>query len=49
MHGHECIRRHDEADSRLAPNAADGGFYFYVALNRRNPDPQAGRVVHLLP
>ena len=36
MHGHEYIRHDDNAVSRLPPKAADGGFYFYVAMNGRS-------------
>ena len=36
MHLHEHIRYDDKAASRLAPQGDDGGFDFYVAMNRRS-------------
>ena len=36
MRDHGCIRHDDKAASRLAPKGDDGGFDFYVAMNRRN-------------
>ena len=37
MRGREStVRYDDKAASRLAPKGDDGGFDFYVAMNRRN-------------